>query len=281
MATGQYMTEEEEEAMLLQIVDEAEHQRGVGGRASSGGGTIVVHEPRTHGVEGYLIGRGQVQAQAQAQAQAHAQGQRTAIGMEVGMGQSPGFRHGFAGVGGGREHVPRAMLGAEEVRVMVTPSSGMKHGFGGPLGPVGVSGDHSVCGPASALDTVTRFKEFQRAAFECLDPTDYQSQPGQYGRRYITKSGYLKLATVFEISLESLHTHNERNKETGAILFSECTVRAKLPSGRFADAHGACSANERRFSNPAHHIPATAETRAQVRGISMLLGIGEANQEWM
>jgi len=140
-------------------------------------------------------------------------------------------------------------------------------GFGGDWG-----------GERSCLESVRRFREFQKAAFECLDRTDYQTQGG---RRYITKSGYLKLATVFEISLESLHTHNERNKETGAIIYSECTVRAKLPSGRFADAHGSCLSNERRFMNPGHHVPATAETRAQVRGISMLLGIGEANQEWM
>eukprot|EP00898_Chlorokybus_atmophyticus_P009234 jgi/Chlat1/940/Chrsp108S08618 len=120
----------------------------------------------------------------------------------------------------------------------------------------------------SCADT---FNYYQTQALQILDPSDWHAVGS---KRFVKKSGWRKLAFFFGISLEIKKMVVERDAYKN-VLFAECTARATMESGRFAEAQACCSLQEKRFNNPSNDIPATAETRAKSRACQDLLGVGD------
>ncbi|KAK1286718.1 hypothetical protein QJS10_CPB20g01025 [Acorus calamus] len=119
--------------------------------------------------------------------------------------------------------------------------------------------------------SVSLFKQYQNAAMEILEKSDYTLISGN---PFIKKSGWRKISCYFNISFEirdkSIEFDENRNVQRAEFL-----VRAFMHGGRFVDGWGSCEQREKRFMKPNHDIPSTAETRAKNRACQDLLGIGE------
>ncbi|KAM7526334.1 hypothetical protein LguiA_016236 [Lonicera macranthoides] len=127
---------------------------------------------------------------------------------------------------------------------------------------------HSLSG---RFPTVSLFKEYQNAAMEILEKTDYTMISGS---PFIKKSGWRKISFYFNLSYEikdkTIEFDDNRNVQR-----AEFVVRAYMQGGRFSDGWGSCERREKRFLKPNHDIPSTAETRAKNKACQDLLGIGE------
>jgi len=134
--------------------------------------------------------------------------------------------------------------------------------------------------PASiekTLEALKRFEEFKRRV---LTEDDYVTMTiRNEKRKYIKKSGWLKYALACSISLEK-REEREEIKDDGTRVY-HYTYRAIAPSGRFADAVGSASSEERDFAHEVHDVRALAQTRAMERAISNLVGGGELGAEEM
>lgn len=128
--------------------------------------------------------------------------------------------------------------------------------------------------PASVEKTIEALKRFEEFKRRVLTEDDYV--PIQ-NRKYIKKSGWLKYALACNISLEK-REEREEVKEDGTRVY-HYTYRAIAPSGRFADAVGSASSDERDFAHEIHDVRALAQTRAMERAISNLVGGGELGAE--
>jgi hypothetical protein len=132
--------------------------------------------------------------------------------------------------------------------------------------------------PASiekTLDALKRFEEFKRRV---LTEDDYVTMSiKNEKRKYIKKSGWLKYALACSISLEK-REEREEIRDDGTRVY-HYTYRAIAPSGRFADAVGSASSDERDFAHEIHDVRALAQTRAMERAISNLIGGGELGAE--
>lgn len=132
-----------------------------------------------------------------------------------------------------------------------------------------------------------------------LDRSDYQdlkifaAGKGMVSKPFIKKSGWRKLATAFNVSVEVTQEVRKEYPEmeykdfkTGKVTVKsgfvvEVIARATAMNGRFMDGTGTCASNERNFAHLEHDIRATAETRAKNRAISDLIGGGEVSSEEM
>ena len=133
-----------------------------------------------------------------------------------------------------------------------------------------------IIAPASVektLDALKRFEDFKRRV---LTEDDYVPIAG---KKYIKKSGWLKYALACNISLEK-REEREEIRDDGTRVY-HYTYRAIAPSGRFADAVGSASSEERDFAHEVHDVRALAQTRAMERAISNLVGGGELGAEEM
>ncbi|CAN1304355.1 hypothetical protein LINPERPRIM_LOCUS26171 [Linum perenne] len=115
--------------------------------------------------------------------------------------------------------------------------------------------------------SVSLFKDYQNAAMEILEKSDYIMISGH---PFIKKSGWRKISCFFNLSFEikdkSIEFDNDRNVQR-----AEFVVRAHMQGGRFSDGWGSCERREKRFSKPNHDIPSTAETRAKNRACQVIL----------
>jgi len=98
-------------------------------------------------------------------------------------------------------------------------------------------------------------------------------------RTYIKRSGWKKIAMVFNISTKIIDIHRERVEDNYIVV-----VKAEAVMGdKVAQDVGACSTREfDKYSNletTEHNIEATAVTRAIDRAISDVIGIGELSAE--
>ena len=131
-----------------------------------------------------------------------------------------------------------------------------------------------IIAPASVektLDALKRFEDFKRRV---LTEDDYVPIAG---KKYIKKSGWLKYALACNISLEK-REEREEIRDDGTRVY-HYTYRAIAPSGRFADAVGSASSDERDFAHEIHDVRALAQTRAMERAVSNLVGGGELGAE--
>jgi hypothetical protein len=138
-----------------------------------------------------------------------------------------------------------------------------------------------VLRPLDREQLVASFREYQELCKQLLDDSDYQRDGD---RTFKKKSAWRKLATAFDLDVEIIREHVDRDP-TGQPVRAAVIARAIAPSGRFQDGDGYCSTDEPRFEKPSgrrkleNDLRATAATRAKNRAISDLLGTGEVSAE--
>ena len=109
-----------------------------------------------------------------------------------------------------------------------------------------------------------------------LDEHDYQLI---VGKQHIKKSGFRKLAVVFNLwdrILEQERTEREDGTFTWRIV-----VEVQAPNGRICTGVAVCDSRERKFAHVEHDVYATAHTRAKNRGISDMVAGGVVSAEEM
>lgn len=148
------------------------------------------------------------------------------------------------------------------------------------------------------------YDQFETMKTELLTKDDMQDISGNM---FITKSGWRKIATAFNITVES--TSEQKVVEDGVVRW-KIKARAVAPNGKVATGLGMAGSNEsnfmeraddqnadysnqpdmlhvdgqwRRLKDPReineHNLYATAETRAKNRAISDLVGGGQVSAE--
>uniref|UniRef100_A0ACD5YC65 Uncharacterized protein n=1 Tax=Avena sativa TaxID=4498 RepID=A0ACD5YC65_AVESA len=122
----------------------------------------------------------------------------------------------------------------------------------------------------SAAASVASFRKYQEVALSILDKSDYTLISGN---PYIKKSGWRKISCFYNISFE-IRDHSIEFDDSRNVNRAEFLVRASMQGGRFSDGWGSCDRRGKRFNNPNHDIPSTAETRAKNKACQDLLGIG-------
>lgn len=125
-------------------------------------------------------------------------------------------------------------------------------------------------------DAMADLRSFEELKSKLLTEKDYQVISG---KNFIKKSGWRKLALVFNIS-DQIVDSSRTVRENGTFVWN-FRVRATAPNGRFTEAVGACDSLERKFAHPEHDVFATGHTRAKSRAISDLIGAGEISAEEM
>lgn len=172
---------------------------------------------------------------------------------------------------------------------------------------VPADGAEGIVTPAADLDKIKEgIQAFDKVKKEILSSSDVQKISGD---NHITKSGWRKIATAFNVSVEVVES--QRIFESGVIKY-KVTAKAVAPNGKTVTGMGMCASNEsnhmetlddvvepdkerddiikvdgkwRRLKKPnevnEHNIMATAETRAKNRAISDLVGGGEVSAEEM
>jgi hypothetical protein len=131
------------------------------------------------------------------------------------------------------------------------------------------------------LDREQLVASYQELCKQLLDESDYQRDGD---RRFKKKSAWRKLATAFDLDVELIREHVERD-HSGLPVRAAVIARAIAPSGRFQDGDGYCSIDEPRFEKSGgrrkleNDLRTTATTRAKNRAISDLLGTGEVSAE--
>jgi hypothetical protein len=139
----------------------------------------------------------------------------------------------------------------------------------------------------SVDDALDAWKQFQTIKAKLLTDADIQTSQD---RKYTKKSGWRKIATVFNLSDEIVKEErvDQGKGKDGAVdreFLWRVTVKVVAPNGRYTTGVGTCSTLER-FDKPARHfshyendVYGTAHTRAKNRGISDLVGSGEVSAE--
>jgi len=151
----------------------------------------------------------------------------------------------------------------------------------------------------TAVEAKAQWEAYLELKKSFLDRNDYQdlkiytAGKGMVSKPFIKKSGWRKLATAFNVSVQIVgevrkeyltmdYTNNKSGTTTvkpGFVV--EIVARASALNGRFMDGTGTCASNERNFAHLEHDIRATAETRAKNRAIADLIGGGEVTADEM
>lgn len=150
----------------------------------------------------------------------------------------------------------------------------------------------------SAEEAKKAWLAYQELKKAFLDPNldyqviqTYQAGKGMVKKPFIKKSGWRKLATAFNLSVEIVKEERRdyefmeyKDRKTGVVTIKagfvvEITAKAIATNGRYMHATGSCASNEREFSKLEHDLRATAETRAKNRAISDLIGGGDVSAE--
>lgn len=146
----------------------------------------------------------------------------------------------------------------------------------------------------SAQEAIKAWDAYQDLKNQILDPSvDVQHIQGKDFKK---KSYWRKVATFFNLSIETVREEKEQVNRTFVWHF---TVRATAPNGRYAEGVGSCDVFEKaslregnymeynRFAkrweiakpNSLHNVRSTAFTRAFNRAVSDLVGGGEVSAE--
>lgn len=127
-----------------------------------------------------------------------------------------------------------------------------------------------------AKDALAEIKAFEELKSKLLAESDYQRISE---KNFIKKSGWRKLALVFNISDQIIENSRKDRPDGSFVWFFR--VKATAPNGRYTEAVGSCDSRERRFAHTEHDVYATAHTRTKSRAISDLIGAGEISAEEM
>lgn len=125
-----------------------------------------------------------------------------------------------------------------------------------------------------AETAVSAWNEFQRIKQKLIIEEDIQVIQN---RQYIKKSGWRKIATVFNLKDEIVSEKIDTD-EKGEPIRAQYVVRVTAPNGRSTEELGYCSKYEKNFAK-SHDIVATAHTRAKSRAIASLVGGGAVSAE--
>jgi len=128
----------------------------------------------------------------------------------------------------------------------------------------------------SIEEAIALQNKFYELCEKLLDETDYALIRGVKFRK---RSGWAKLRRAIGISTKVTHEKRFETKNTWGYYFR---VRAELPSGRYEEADGACSAKEFEIFDiePTEHlVRSKALTRAKNRATSDLIAAGEVTYE--
>lgn len=113
---------------------------------------------------------------------------------------------------------------------------------------VEASSESGIVNPAaSAQEVRDMYQQFQDLKSEVLDPSSDQQSIG--GNVFVTKSGWRKIATAFNVSVEVVDkdTWTDRVADGYEIYHAQIKARAEAPNGKSTTAVGVCSSNESNF----------------------------------
>jgi hypothetical protein len=139
-----------------------------------------------------------------------------------------------------------------------------------------------VLRPLDVTDQKAAMDLYQAGLQQILDPSDWQD--AGRNEKFVKKSGWRKIAAWFDLSIELVSDHVDRD-ENGQIIRAQVWARAVAATGRFADGDGYCDASEKRFGDARgrqkleNDLRGTATTRAVNRAISNLVGMGAVSAE--
>lgn len=198
----------------------------------------------------------------------------------------------------------------DEDEIVDIPSETDKSNDGGGSNLPAADDEGGIVRPVEDIESVVEvYDQFEKIKSELLGSEDVTKINTN---NHINKSGWRKIATAFNLSIETLAT--KREVDNGVVSYT-VTARATAPNGKTVTGNGMCASNEsnhmvkvtddkseysdyedrddvfevdgalRRLKEPKevneHNIMATAETRAKNRAISDLVGGGEVSAEEM
>lgn len=163
----------------------------------------------------------------------------------------------------------------------------------------------SLIQPVNTSEVVELYERFENLKAQLLNDTDTVDIQG---KNHICKSGWRKIATAFNVSIETVSVQRDMND--GVIRYT-ATARASAPNGKSSISTGIATSTESNFLQPVrdhdvdesdpdivfvdgknrripdpravseHNIATLAETRAKNRAVSDLVGGGEVSYEEM
>jgi hypothetical protein len=169
--------------------------------------------------------------------------------------------------------------------------------------------ENSLVKPVDNIDAVVGiYEQFDEIKENLLDDADVQTiNTGRGKQKFVTKSGWRKIATAFNLSVDIV---NKEKEISDGVMIWRVEARATAPNGKTVTSWSSCSSNEsnhmekfqqgkdevqnrddvfkvdgkyRRLKPPKevaeHNIITTAETRAKNRAISDLVGGGDVSAE--
>lgn len=129
----------------------------------------------------------------------------------------------------------------------------------------------------SALQAKEVWDEFQALKLAIIEPSDLQNISG---KSFVKKSGWRKLANVFNLSDEIIEEVREEINDSKEWIWT-IKVRTIAPNRRSCVGVAKCSSAEKSGARKEHDTYTTAHTRAKNRAISDLIAAGEVSAEEM
>jgi len=142
----------------------------------------------------------------------------------------------------------------------------------------------AVAGPLDLEGTKRAMAAFDKFKSEVLTDQDFWVGRDRTGAdmKHIKRSGLMKFLMAINGNAAVIDERSEVIKfENKEILVFHFTARATAPNGRFTEAVGSASSDERKFDKPVHDLRALAQTRAVNRAIANLMGGGVVSAEEM
>lgn len=108
--------------------------------------------------------------------------------------------------------------------------------------------DDTIISPAASADKVSemyaKFDEMKEVIIDSEDTTTIGNEP------HINKSGWRKVATAFNISVEVAHDHTWTTEldDGTEIMKAQVEAKATAPNGKTVTALGVCASNESNFT---------------------------------
>ncbi len=128
------------------------------------------------------------------------------------------------------------------------------------------------------MDDVSRFDKFVKLKKSILSESDFITSGG---KKYIMRSGWVKIASYFNISFEVKESERKEFNYNGVLkVIWRYRVRASTPDGIFSEVEGIASSDEPFFEGKSEYfLSSLAETRALNKAISLITGAGEVSAE--
>ena len=128
------------------------------------------------------------------------------------------------------------------------------------------------------MDFEKILKDLRKLKESILSASDFKTIEG---RKFISRSGWIKIKTYFKISTTILSSERiEVERDGQKYVLWRYKVRAQTPDGRFTEAEGICTSDEKIVKGKPEYVQSfLAQTRALNRAISDLVGLGEMSAE--